>query len=171
MVRLSLDPFTHFRPLCPPKLTSPYPCPPPYPPAPSVPLPRPLPLPNPRVPRLLACPARHHRSARPLRPAPTWDARRGCEVADNAEIPPPRQLRSVFLNHQLTSRNDNLYLQRSRLRGEYREIYDTRRDDKSISIEFNLTLLGNYAPMFSLTFLPPSPHDLIRFFIEFNCKL
>lgn len=47
-------------------------------------------------------PARHHHSARPLRPAPTWDARRGCEVADNAEIPPPRQLRSVFLNHELT---------------------------------------------------------------------
>lgn len=47
-------------------------------------------------------PARRHHSARPLRPAPTWDARRGCEVADNAEIPPPRQLRSVFLNHELT---------------------------------------------------------------------
>jgi len=35
-------------------------------------------------------PARHPHSARPLRPASTWDARRGCEVADNAEIPPRR---------------------------------------------------------------------------------
>ena len=34
--------------------------------------------------------ARHPHSARPLRPASTWDARRGCEVADNAEIPPRR---------------------------------------------------------------------------------
>lgn len=43
--------------------------------------------------------ARHPHSVRPLRPSPTWDdARRGCEGADNAEIPPPRQLRSVALN-------------------------------------------------------------------------
>ena len=47
-------------------------------------------------------PRQPHSASRPLRPSPTWVARRGCEGADNAEIPPPRQLRSVVLKPNIS---------------------------------------------------------------------
>lgn len=94
-------------------------------------------------------PARHPHSARPLRPASTWDARRGCEVADNAEIPPRRgswlsasQPRAYENGASALpfARADNLQLGlhwmqtrasgRAGIRRIYHEIYQAQRDDK-----------------------------------------